>query len=152
MLVFKDSCGKQVTHDQIRDLIHQDHDYEVFVGTDSQVHRKIKKVVYVTCIVLYKKGKGGRVFLAKENERYANSLKERLMNEVWRSLQVAFEMQRILPANAELVVHIDVNSKKRFKSADYCQELVSMVTGQGFKCRIKPEAWAAQAVANKFSK
>ena len=41
--------------------------------------------------------------MAKEKERYANSLRERLMNEVWRSLETSFELSKLLPKNAELV-------------------------------------------------
>jgi predicted RNase H-related nuclease YkuK (DUF458 family) len=152
MRPFKDAQGREVTLNDIRDLIESDYEYEVFVGTDSQVHRKIKKVVYATCIVLYKKGKGGKVFVSKDKERYANSLRERLMNETWRSLEVAFELQQFLPKNAELIIHVDVNKKRRYKSSKHYQELVGMVTGQGFECRVKPYAWAAQAVADKFSK
>jgi predicted RNase H-related nuclease YkuK (DUF458 family) len=152
MLTFKDSSGKDVTFEEIKELIQKDYEYEVFVGSDSQRNSKKKNVVYVTCIVLYKKAKGGKIFLAKETERYAISLKERLMNEVWRSLQTSFELQKVLPPNVEIVVHVDVNTKKIHKSADYCQELVSMVVGQGFKCRVKPDAFAAQSVADRFCK
>lgn len=149
---FKDSKGRVVSFEDIRSLIQEDYDYEVFVGTDSQVHKKIKKVLYATCIVLYKKGKGGKVFVAKERERYADSLRQRLMNEVWRSLEVSFQLTEILPPNVEIVVHIDVNPDKKWKSARHYEELVGMVVGQGYKYRTKPIAWAAQCVADKFSK
>ena len=152
MLTFKTSEGKDVTFEDIGALISNEHDYEVFVGTDSQIHRKFKKVVYVTCIVLYKKQKGGRIFLHKETERYANSLKERLQKEVWKSLEVAFDLKKILPSNVDIIVHVDVNSNKKYKSADYCQEFISTIVSQGFKCVIKPDAFAAQNVADKYSK
>jgi len=152
MSIFRDLAGAEISLESVRDLISVDHDYEVFIGTDSQIHRKIKKVIYVTCIVLHKKGKGGRIFLAKEAERYANSLKERLQKEVWKSLEVSFELQKILPKNVELVVHIDINPKKKFKSSNYIEEFVGMVVSQGFKCAVKPDAFAAQACANRFTK
>lgn len=151
-MIFKDSYGKNVSLRDIVGLTTADHEYEIFVGTDSQVHRKIKRVIYVTCVVLYKKGKGGRIFMAREAQRYANSLRERLMNEVFRSLGVSFELKDMLPANVELTVHVDVNPRKKFKSGEYSQELVSMVVGQGFKCEIKPNAFAAQNCANKGTK
>ena len=151
-LKFKDSRGVLTSYQDIIDLVKKDYNYEVFIGSDSQAHRKLKRVVYVTCIVLYCKGKGGRVFMARENKRYANSLRERLMNETWRSLEVAFVLSELLPDNVELVIHVDVNKNKKYKSSKHYQELVGMVTGQGFECRIKPHAWAAQAVADKFSK
>jgi uncharacterized protein len=152
MLTFKDSDGKDITLEEINALISSDHEYEVFVGSDSQCHKKAKGVIYVTCIVLYKKGKGGRIFLAKDKEKYANSLKDRLQKEVWRSLEVAFELKKILPSNVDITVHVDVNKDKKYKSADFGQEFISTVVSQGFKCQIKPDAWAAQTVANKSTK
>jgi predicted RNase H-related nuclease YkuK (DUF458 family) len=151
-MIFRDSQGKAVSLVDIAGMITKDFEHEVFVGTDSQVHRKKKCVIYATCIVLYRKGKGGRVFVAKENRPYANSLKERLMNEVWRSLEVSWELSQILPKNVDVTVHVDVNKSMKYKSGNYHQELVSLVTGQGFKCRIKPYAWAAQSIADHFTK
>ena len=151
-MIFEDSSGRETTLQEISDLISKDHEYEIFVGSDSQIRKKLRKVVYVTCVVLYRKGKGGKIFMAREQEKFCPSLRERLMNEVWRSLSISFDLKKILPSNVEIVVHVDVNPKKKFKSSDYCQELVNMVTGQGFKCRVKPDAFAAQNVADKFSK
>lgn len=151
-MIFKNSSGRTISLEEIAGLIESDYEYEVFVGTDSQVHRKRKCVVYATCIVLYKKGKGGRVFVARDQQPYANSLKERLMNEVWRSLEVSFKLTHILPKNVDIVIHVDVNRSTKYKSGNYHQELVSLVTGQGFKCRIKPYAWAAQCIADHFTK
>jgi predicted RNase H-related nuclease YkuK (DUF458 family) len=152
MYKFKDTYGKDFSYQDIIDLVQRDYEYEVFVGSDSQVHKRLKKIVYVTCIVLYKKGHGGRVFVCKELEKFANSLKERLQKEVWRSLEVAFELKQVLPSNVDLIIHVDVNSKKKFKSSEYMQEFVGMITSQGFKCVIKPDAWAAQSCANKATK
>lgn len=149
---FKNSKGEIVPLTDIVSLITDDYEYQVFVGTDSQVHKKKKCVVYATCVVLYKKGKGGRVFVSKDPMPYANSLRERLTNEVWRSLSVSFELSQMLPSNVEIVIHVDVNKSLKYKSGNYHQELVSLVTGQGYKCRIKPYAWAAQCIADHFTK
>jgi len=149
---FKDSRGNVVSLEDIVKQISGDFEYEVYVGSDSQVHRKIKKIVYTTCIILYKKGKGGKIFLSKEKDRRPSSLREKLTMEVWRSIETAFKVYPLLPKNAELVIHIDVNKNKKFKSNAYLQELVGMVVGQGFKVVAKPSAWAAQSVADKFSK
>jgi predicted RNase H-related nuclease YkuK (DUF458 family) len=152
MKKFKNIRKEDVTLEDIRDLIESDYEYEVFVGTDSQVHRKIRKVIYATCVILYMKGKGGKVFIAREKERYAESLRQRLMNETWRSLETAFELKELLPANVEIIIHVDVNKSRKHKSGSYMEELVGMVVGQGFKVVVKPDAWAAQHVADKFSR
>jgi predicted RNase H-related nuclease YkuK (DUF458 family) len=149
---FKDFQGTEVSYSDIFSLLSSDAEYQIFIGTDSQIHRKKRCVVYATCIVLYRKGKGGRVFVAKETQAIPNSLKERLMNEVWRSLSVSFDLSLGLPPTVEVVIHVDVNKSYKYKSGNYHQELVSLVTGQGFKCRIKPDAWAAQCIADHFTK
>lgn len=152
MKQFRNIQQEKVSLEDIKSLIESDFEYEVYIGTDSQVHKKIRKVIYATCIILYRKGKGGKVFIAREKERYAESLRQRLMNETWRSLETSFEFQKFLPANVEIIIHVDVNKNRKFKSASYMEELVGMVVGQGFKVVVKPDAWAAQHVADKFSR
>jgi predicted RNase H-related nuclease YkuK (DUF458 family) len=149
---FRTYDNKPISLKEISDLIVEDFEYTVWVGTDSQVNNKVKKVNYSTCIVLHKKGKGARIFISKAKENHVNSLRQRLMNEAWKSLSVSFLLQKILPANAEIVIDLDINKSKKFKSGQYYQELAGMIVGQGFKCRVKPDAWAAQTVADKFSR
>lgn len=148
---FKDIKNNVISIDEICSLIQEIYEYNIYVGTDSQTHKDKKQVLYVTCIVLYKKGKGGRIFICKEWDRIVK-LGQRLMTETWKSLQTAFILKEILPNNVDIVVHLDVNSKEDEKSSRYCQELVGMVTGQGFKCFIKPDSFAAMNVADKYSK
>jgi uncharacterized protein len=151
-MLFKTPDGEDYTLEQICSLLDKNYEYEVYIGTDSQVHKSKRKVLYVTCIVLYRQSKGGRSFIFKEWERIPNSLRERLTNEVWRSLDTCFEVGKVFPANVEIVVDVDLNKKPQYKSSDYVQELVGMVMGQGFKCRTKPYAWAAMSVADRYSK
>jgi len=128
-----------------------DSEYEFFVGTDSQIRKKEKKVTYATCVVLYKKGKGGRIFISKETKKIPNSLKERLAMEVWKSLETSMEFIK-LKENLPITIHVDVNKSKKFKSGEYVQELSSLVTSQGFKCEVKPDSWCAQSIADRYSK
>jgi len=149
---FKSYDGQDVTLQEICDLIEDSSFYEVWIGSDSYVRNAIKKVQYSTCIVLYKQGKGGRIFISKSMEPMVDSLRQRLMNEVWMSLETCFEFKELLPSNTEIVVDLDINKSRKHKSGNYCEELVGMVVGQGFKCRVKPDAWAAQSAADRFSK
>lgn len=152
MQIFKTPAGEKFTLPEIVALIKSDHEYGVYVGTDSQVNRKRRKVMYVTTIVLHKKGKGGRFFLQQELVRTPNSLRERLSAEVYRTLQLCFELRDILPRNVEITVDVDLNKNPKYKSGKYVNELVGMVTAQDFKCRTKPDSWAAMCVADRFSK
>jgi predicted RNase H-related nuclease YkuK (DUF458 family) len=147
---FKDACGNDVTMNDIVKYIENGFEYDVYVGTDSQV--KNKKVTFATCIVLHKKSKGGKVFICRETFPHRGSLKSRLMEEVWKSVQVSIGLSQILPGNCDIIVHVDVNKSMKHKSGIYQDELVGVVVGQGFKCFIKPDAWAAQSVADRWSK
>ena len=169
-MIFENTHGKEFELADIVRIVKNDveFDYKIYVGTDSQVHRKKRKVCYVTCIVLHKEGRGGRIFINKEwgilppkppkvkGKRQQSAqlafLRKRLTNEVWRSVQTSFNLQALLPANTEIIVDVDLNQSAKYKSGEYVQELVGMVTGQGFKCRAKPNAWAAMSVADRYSK
>lgn len=149
---FVNSLNERFTLGEIAELIEKDCDYGVYVGTDSHVHGKTKGVLYVSCIVLHKKGKGGRVFLKKEWESYTDSLRMRLTQEVWRSVSLALSLSPLLPSSAELVIDLDLNKDHKYKSSSFVQELVGFVVGQSFKCRVKPHSWAATSVADKWSR
>lgn len=149
---FKDSENNVVELEDIPSFISNNRsEYEIYIGTDSKVKKKDKRVIYATCIILYKKGRGGKILIAKERKQLPNSLRERLAIEVWKSIETSIALSKYLPG-VQIVVHVDVNQSQKYKSGDFCQELVSMVVGQGFKCVVKPDAWAAQSVADKFSK
>lgn len=149
---FKDYQGNLVKLENIQSLIQNSiSQYEIHVGTDSKVRKKDRKVLYATCVVIYQKGKGGKILVSKEKKNIPGSLRERLMNEVWKSIETSLEINKFLP-DTKIVVHVDVNQSSKYKSGDFSQELVSMVSGQGFECLIKPCAWAAQSVADRFSK
>lgn len=148
---FRDSTGKVYAYEDIPKLLEPGVHYQVYVGTDSKVKKSDKKVIYATCIVIYKKGKGGKILLCKEKRPLPNSLRERLALEVWKSIETSMELSKHIP-NVDITIHVDVNQSQKYKSGDFCQELVSMVVGQGFKCVVKPDAFAAQSVADRFSK
>jgi predicted RNase H-related nuclease YkuK (DUF458 family) len=73
-------------------------------------------------------------------------LRERLLKEVWRSVDLGLQFSPIV--NGELTVHIDANPVVTHKSSAYVQELIGLVVGQGFKALIKPESWAATHAAD----
>ena len=150
---FTNTTGQEFTLKDICSLIESSHDYNLYVGTDSQVHKKKRrKVKYVTCIVLHKSNSGGRIFINSAFEPPVQSLQQRLSHEVYRSVQLCFMLQEMLPSNVEIIVDVDLNKNQPHKSANYVHQLVGMVTGQGFKCRAKPDAWAASSVADRYSK
>lgn len=118
----------------------------VHIGTDSLQGRRCTQ--FVTVLVILEPGKGGRVAYQRQLSPRIQSLRERLLKEVWFSVTLALEINDVLPASAGLTVHIDANPVPSHRSSQYVHELVGMVVGQGFKAAIKPEAWAATHTAD----
>jgi predicted RNase H-related nuclease YkuK (DUF458 family) len=119
-------------------------DQAVHVGTDSV--QSGRQTQFVTVVVILTPGKGGRVAYRREAVPRITSLRERLLNEVWKSVDLGLRFSSIV--NGDLTVHIDANPVVVHKSSQYVHELVGLVVGQGFKALIKPESWAATHAAD----
>ena len=116
----------------------------VHVGTDSQQTGRFTQ--FVTVVVILTPRKGGRVAYRRTVVPRIASLRERLLTEVWKSVDLGLQFSPVV--NGELTVHIDANPVVAHKSSRYVQELVGLVVGQGFKALIKPESWAATHAAD----
>ena len=116
----------------------------VHIGTDSQQTGRLTQ--FVTVVVILTPRKGGRVAYRREVVPRIASLRERLLKEVWKSVDLGLQFSPVVVG--ELTVHIDANPVVTHKSSAYVQELVGLVVGQGFKALIKPESWAASHAAD----
>jgi len=116
----------------------------VHVGTDSLQAGKLAQ--FCTVIAILTPGKGGRAIYRREIARRFTSLRERLFKEVWLSIEVALELAPVV--KGDLTVHVDANPIEKHASSRWVQELVGLVVSQGFAVRIKPDAWAASALAD----
>ena len=116
----------------------------VHVGTDSLQAGRFTQ--FVTVVVILTPRKGGRVAYRREVVPRITSLRERLLTEVWKSVDLGLHFSPIV--SGDLSVHIDANPVVAYKSSAYVQELVGLVVGQGFKALIKPESWAASHAAD----
>jgi predicted RNase H-related nuclease YkuK (DUF458 family) len=127
---------------------------KIFIGSDSFISKR--KVNFATAICIHGPQQPGRYFFAREilPKTNYNVLVTRITEEVRRSVELAeyiMETNDIESENIEL--HIDVspfnmnNGTSRFSDM-----LRGYVTGAGFECRVKPNAWASQTVADKHSK
>lgn len=122
----------------------------VHVGTDSQQAKK--ETAFVTILVVLDPGHGGRVFYKEEFMPRIKSLRERLLKEVWLSVNLGLELNAMVPETVGLTVHVDANPNIRFRSSDYVKELTAMVVSQGFKTLLKPDSWAASHAADHIVK
>lgn len=131
-----------------------DEHYRLIIGTDSQAG--ISEVVFVTAIVIYRVGRGGRFFYNKKIEELRVSMKQRIFYEASKSLEVAslltgfFADEIDLHDELKVEIHLDVGEKG--PTRDIIREVVGMVVGSGYEAHIKPESYAASTVADKFTK
>lgn len=124
------------------------HELKVCIGTDSQV--KGKETEFATVIVFIRKGKGGFMYIHNETTTQKMSIKQRMLTEVAKSIEVAYALCRIFTIyNVDMEVHADINTNPAFKSNDALKEAMGYIMGMGFAFRAKPEAFASSSCANK---
>ena len=116
----------------------------VHIGTDSLQTGRFTQ--FCTVVAVLTPGKGGRAAYSREVVPRIKSLRERLLKETWKSVDLAMQITGIVPG--DLTVHIDANPVETHASSAYVQELVGLVVGQGFEAWIKPQAWAASHCAD----
>ena len=143
---------RQPIEDEIRSVIVSEkesgHELKVCIGTDSQVHGK--ETEFATVIVFIRKGKGGFMYIHNETSRQKMSIKQRMLMEVSKSIEVAYALCRLFTLyNVDMEVHADINTNPNFKSNDALKEAMGYILGMGFAFRAKPHAFASSSCANK---
>jgi uncharacterized protein len=121
---------------------------KVCIGTDSQA--KGKDTDFATVIVFVRKGKGGFMYIRNETTRQKMYIKERMLLEVGKSIEVAYALCRIFTMySVDMEVHADINTNPNFKSNDALKEAMGYIQGMGFAFKAKPDAFASSSCANK---
>jgi predicted RNase H-related nuclease YkuK (DUF458 family) len=124
------------------------HELKVCIGTDSQVKGKITE--FATVIVFIRKGKGGFMYINNEITRQKMSIKQRMLMEVGKSIEVAYALSNVFSRySVDMEVHADINTNPNFKSNDALKEAMGYIVGMGFAFKAKPEAFASSNCANK---
>lgn len=120
----------------------------VHIGTDAQ--KADKNVDFVTCVVVHKPGKGGRVYYSRtrKGKQDVKSLRQKLFTEAWMSIETAMELEAALPDRCKITVHLDVNPDEKWASNRHIKEVVGMVMAQGYEVLVKPDAWCASHAAD----
>jgi predicted RNase H-related nuclease YkuK (DUF458 family) len=121
---------------------------KVCIGTDSQV--KGHETEFATVIVFLREGHGGFMFIHNERTRQQYTIKERMLVEVAKSIEIAYELCNLFTLyNIDMEVHADINTNPHFKSNDALREAMGYILGMGFAFKAKPEAFASSSCANK---
>ena len=138
--------GKNII--DIDEFIAKNQEKFFFIGTDSQNYTKHRYCNFTSVLIAYGLGKGGNVILHRDRTAFMPHLRQRLLMEAMRSLEVAMYTSKRVPSNSVIEIHLDVNQNLKFKSGQYKDELVGMVAAQGFRAITKPDAFAASKVAD----
>ncbi|MDO5655993.1 MAG: ribonuclease H-like YkuK family protein [Flavobacteriaceae bacterium] len=123
------------------------HTLKVCIGSDSHVYGN--EIHYATAVVFVRKGKGAFTFIRKQKEFQNISIKERMLNEVNRSVEIAYRIFEILDEfNVEMEVHADINTDAEFKSNIALRDAMGYILGMGYVFKAKPYAFASSNCAD----
>jgi hypothetical protein len=121
---------------------------KVCIGTDSQV--KGRETEFATVIVFLREGRGGFMFIHNEKTTQQHSIKERMLVEVAKSIEIAYALCDLFTLyDVDMEVHADINTNPNFKSNEALREAMGYILGMGFAFKAKPEAFASSSCANK---
>jgi predicted RNase H-related nuclease YkuK (DUF458 family) len=105
---------------------------------------------FATVIVFLREKKGGFMYINNEKTTAKLTIKERMLEEVSRSVQTAYGLCDLLDAyDVDLEVHADINTNPQFHSNTALKEAMGYILGMGFAFKAKPEAFASSSCANK---
>jgi predicted RNase H-related nuclease YkuK (DUF458 family) len=121
---------------------------KVCIGTDSQVYGTVTE--FATVIVFLRESRGGFMFILQDRSRRKMSIKERMLSEVAKSIDIAYSLCGLLDKyKVDLEVHADINTNPQFKSNSALSEAMGYILSMGFVFKAKPEAFASSYCANK---
>ncbi len=154
--LFNDSFGlklsaKQVVEEVIRFMkADGQRRYKIVVGTDSERYGEAM-ADFVIAIVVHRVGKGGRYFWRRVGLAKIHTLRDRIIQEVLFSIEIAKEILVILKGlkapRFDFEIHADIGENGETKAM--IQEVVGMIRANNFEARTKPESYAASKVADR---
>ncbi len=138
----------EVVETTLKKEIDLGHKMKVCIGTDSQVRGKV--IEFATVIVFLREKKGGFMYISNDSLTQKMSIRERMIAEVARSIEVAYSLCDLLDRfNVELEVHADINTDPHFQSNVALKEAMGYILGMGFVFKAKPDAFASTSCADK---
>ena len=150
---FSGEILKTPIHQEVEQAIEREYrlgnKLKVCIGTDSQVKGSL--IDFATVIVFLREQKGGFMFIHQERIARKMTIKERMLTEVQKSIEIAYSLCNLLDIyDVDLEVHADINTNPMFKSNQALHEAMGYILSMGFVFKAKPEAFASSACANKM--
>ena len=132
-------------------------EYEVIVGCDSSSD---KEPYFPVAVVVLRRGEGGKFFLKRiryKNKKFFN-WHQRILEEVLLSCDLALSLRETLESKIRNLskikkyqfkyIHADIGEGGATR--DMIREVTGLIRGNGFEPKIKPEAYVASVVADRF--
>ena len=90
------------------------------------------------------------MYISNSRTEQKMSLKERMITEVAKSVEVAYALCNLLDRyGVELEVHADINTDPTFRSNAALREAMGYILSMGFVFKAKPDAFASSSCADK---
>jgi len=126
-----------------------DENYSIIIGTDSTNHEGTD---FVTAIVVYRQGHGGRFFWRRLKDKNHYTLKHRIYQEANYSLKVAQDLISYFSQspfnNFNFEIHVDIGPNG--PTRDLISEISGLIRGSGFLVKTKPDSYGASSVADRY--
>lgn len=132
--------------------------YDIIVGCDSSSGTEPH---FPVAIVILRVGEGGRFFLKKTkypSKKFYN-FHQRVLEEVLLSCELALslrenlkkEIQKLSPLPNYQLRYIHADIGENGATRDMIREVTGLIRGNGFEPKIKPEAYVASTVADRYA-
>jgi uncharacterized protein len=150
----KGRCSLNQMIEGIQTYVREDSEaeYKIVIGTDSMT--RASETVFVTAIIVQRIGKGALFYYTRHYHRAMKDLRYRIYRETEYSLSCVEMLKEKgffrFSSNLPMEIHLDVGQKGETRKL--IQEVVGWVTAVGYTAKIKPESYAASAVADRFTK
>jgi len=132
--------------------------YDIIVGCDSSSGEEPH---FPVAVVILRVGEGGRFFLKKigyKGRKFYN-WKTRILEEVLLSCQLALHLRETFEEKVKNLtntlnyqfryIHADIGENGATR--DMIKEVTGLIRGNGFEPKIKPEAYVASTVADRYA-
>jgi uncharacterized protein len=148
----------------IKEELAKGYEILVSVGTDSQRDGRGYKFATVILINVRENlgggvtvGRGGKMversYKLNVHKRNKEGVNERMMTEVGKSIEVAYEIAPLLDKyGIKLEVHADINPDPRWESNKALASAIGYILGMGYQFKVKPDAFAASYCGDKYAK
>ncbi len=147
-------CDKELK--MIKEFIQENPNADITLGVDSQRMKKKRVKFAVVVVIHYAGGKGAKLFYDVTYDKVVDAKLSRpfnrMMKEVMLVTDVYTQLEEVL-FDKDFAIHLDINPVKGNGSNVAYGAARGMIFGMvGIEPVMKPDAWAASTVADRFSK